>query len=89
MRETGPGEDKKASKYPRCQRKTKSGLEKSLANPWRKSKVKKKTHAGRGQESKWEIPVYRSALLGDGYNRIIDENTFMKRFLRFSLLLMS
>jgi endo-beta-N-acetylglucosaminidase D len=37
--------------------KTEVGLDKRLANRWSKSKIKKKSHAGRGQETIWEIPV--------------------------------
>jgi hypothetical protein len=32
------------------------GLEKRIANLWRRKKITKKARAGRGQESKWEIP---------------------------------
>jgi hypothetical protein len=28
-----------------------------LANPWSRKKITKKAHAGRGLETKWEIPV--------------------------------
>jgi hypothetical protein len=35
----------------------KKGQEKRLANLRTRTKVKKKAHAGRGQEIKWEIPV--------------------------------
>jgi hypothetical protein len=48
-------EPKKASEHPLCQRKTEGGLEYRLANPWSRKKVTKKAHAGRGQETKWEI----------------------------------
>lgn len=33
-------------------------LKKVLANLWSRKKIKKKPHAGRGQETKWEIPIY-------------------------------
>jgi hypothetical protein len=38
-----------------CPRKTEGGLEKDLANLWSRKKITKKAHAGRGQETKWEI----------------------------------
>jgi hypothetical protein len=31
--------------------------EKALANPWSRKKITKKSHAGRGQETIWEIPI--------------------------------
>jgi hypothetical protein len=37
-------------------KKNRGELETRLANPWKSNKVKKKPHAGRGQEIKWEIP---------------------------------
>jgi hypothetical protein len=37
--------------------KTEGGLEKYLANPGSREKITKTTHAGRGRETKWEIPV--------------------------------
>jgi hypothetical protein len=40
-----------------CQRKTGDGLEKDLANLWSRKRIMKKAHAGRGQETIWEIPV--------------------------------
>jgi len=42
--------------HPRYERKTDGGLEKVLANLWSRKKIKKKVHAGREQEAKWEIP---------------------------------
>jgi hypothetical protein len=38
-------------------RKTEGGLQKWLANLWSGKKITKKVHAGRGQETKWEIPA--------------------------------
>jgi hypothetical protein len=32
-----------------------NGLEKGLANLWSRKKITKKAHAGRGQETKWEM----------------------------------
>jgi hypothetical protein len=46
----------KGNGTPLCQRKTEGGLKNGLANPWKSKNVTKKTHAGRGQETKWEIP---------------------------------
>jgi hypothetical protein len=40
-----------------CQRKTEGGLEKGLENLWSRKKITKKAHAGRRQETKWEIPA--------------------------------
>jgi hypothetical protein len=40
-----------------CSRQTEADWEKRFANLCRKLKVKKKAHAGRGQEIKWEIPI--------------------------------
>jgi hypothetical protein len=37
--------------------KTECGMGKRLANLWGRSRVKQKAHAGRGQESKWEINI--------------------------------
>jgi hypothetical protein len=37
-------------------RKTGGGLEKGLANLWSRKRIAKKAYAGRGQETKWEIP---------------------------------
>ena len=37
--------------------KTEGGLEKGLANLWSRKKITKKAHAGRGQETKWEISI--------------------------------
>jgi hypothetical protein len=37
--------------------KTESGMEEWLANPWSRKKITKTTHAGRGQETIWEIPI--------------------------------
>ncbi|MGO8926831.1 MAG: hypothetical protein ACLQU3_08075 [Limisphaerales bacterium] len=48
-------EHKKGSEHPLCQRKTEGGLETWLANLWSRKKIKKKAHAGRGQETKWEM----------------------------------
>jgi hypothetical protein len=39
------------------QRKTEGDWKKGLANMWGGKKITKKAHAGRGQETKWEIPV--------------------------------
>jgi hypothetical protein len=46
-----------STKISLCQRKTEGGLEKGLANLWRKINIKKKARAFRGQETKWGIPV--------------------------------
>jgi hypothetical protein len=46
-----------ATKRPLCLRKTEGGPEKGLVNLWSRKKIAKKAHAGRGQETKWEIPV--------------------------------
>ena len=54
--EKGVESQKKASKHPLCQRKTEGGLEKGLVNLWSRQKIMKKAHAGRGQDTKWEIP---------------------------------
>ena len=40
-----------------CQTKAESGQEKGLAHLWRRQRITTKPYAGRGQESKWEIPV--------------------------------
>jgi hypothetical protein len=40
---------------PLCQRKTEGGLRTWLANLWSRKKIKKKAHAGRGQETEWEM----------------------------------
>jgi hypothetical protein len=40
-----------------CQRKTGGELKKRLADPWSGKRITKKAHVGRGQETKWEIPV--------------------------------
>ena len=50
-------EPKNASKHPVFQRKAEDGLEKRLANLWRGKNITKKAHAGRGQESKWEMSM--------------------------------
>lgn len=42
---------------PFARKTTEGGLEKELANLWRRSKVTKNAHASRGPEAKWEIPV--------------------------------
>jgi hypothetical protein len=47
------------------QRRTKGGLENGLVNLWMRKRIMKKAHAGRGQESKWGILIYRSTLLFD------------------------
>ena len=41
-----------------CQRITGTNWKKTLANQWNRKKITKKAHAGRGQETKWEIPFY-------------------------------
>jgi hypothetical protein len=51
-------EPKKASEHLLCQRKTEVVLENGLANLWSRKKIRKEAHAGRGQETKWEIPDY-------------------------------
>jgi hypothetical protein len=38
-----------------AERKTGGGLEKGLANLWSRKRITKKAHAGRGQETKWEM----------------------------------
>jgi hypothetical protein len=43
------------------------GIAKSLANLWRSKRITKKSHAGRGQEIKWEIPNKT----GDSHNQLI------------------
>jgi hypothetical protein len=37
--------------------KTAGGLENRLATLWSRKKITKKAHAGRGQETIWEIPA--------------------------------
>jgi hypothetical protein len=54
--ETGHWSPKRHRNSPLCQRKTEGGLEKWLASLWTRKKIRKKAHAGRGQETKWEIP---------------------------------
>ena len=49
-----------AAKRPLCQRKTGGGLEKGLATLWRGKRITKKAYAGRGQTTKWEIPINNS-----------------------------
>ena len=44
-------------------------MAKRLANLWKRNKVKKKAHAGRGQEIKWEIPANEAS------RRAIDQDT--------------
>jgi hypothetical protein len=43
-----------------CQKRTEGGLEKGLekglANLWSRKKITKEVHAGRGQETEWEMP---------------------------------
>jgi hypothetical protein len=39
-----------------CQRISGTDWKKVLANPWDRKRFIKKAHAGRGQETKWEIP---------------------------------
>ncbi len=46
-----------ASEHPLCREKTDGGLEKRLANQRSASRIAKKPHVSRGQETKWEIPV--------------------------------
>jgi hypothetical protein len=58
--EKGRWESKKASKHPLCQRKIEDGLQKGLANLWRGKKITKKAHAGRGQDTKWEMANKRA-----------------------------
>jgi hypothetical protein len=48
---------KMASKHLLHRTKTEGGLEKQLANPGNKKKITKTTHAGRRQETKWEISI--------------------------------
>ena len=47
------------TKRPRTGRRTEGGLKNGLANPCERKNITKtkKIHAGRGQETKWEIPV--------------------------------
>jgi aryl-alcohol dehydrogenase-like predicted oxidoreductase len=47
--------------------KTEGGLEKRLANLLQGNKVAKTTHAGRGQQTKWEIPVRAAQLCRRSY----------------------
>jgi len=35
-------------------------LERAVGNPWSRRKITKTAHAGRGQETKWEIPIIGS-----------------------------
>jgi hypothetical protein len=39
-----------------CQRITGTDWKKVLANRWNRKRIAKKAHAGRGQETIWEIP---------------------------------
>src|SRR5208282_97490 len=53
------GKAQMSTQRPLCQRKTHEGLENGLANLWSRqkiSKITKKAYAGRGHDSKWEIP---------------------------------
>jgi hypothetical protein len=45
-----------AAQRPLCHEKTEGGLEKGLANMWSGKRITKRAHAGRWQETKWEIP---------------------------------
>jgi hypothetical protein len=49
------GKAQMSTKSPLCQEKTEGGLEKGLANRRSRKKFTKKAHAGRGQETKWEM----------------------------------
>jgi hypothetical protein len=55
--------EKRAEKHkcqqsaPFARKKTEGGLEKGLANLWSRKRIMKKAHAGRGQETKWEMSV--------------------------------
>jgi hypothetical protein len=40
---------------PCARERPRGGLENGLAKLWRRKKITKKAHAGRGQETKWEI----------------------------------
>jgi hypothetical protein len=51
------GKAQMSTKISFCQRKTESGLKNGLANRWRRKKIRKTPHVGRGQETKWEIPA--------------------------------
>jgi hypothetical protein len=45
-----------------CQRKIEGGPKKGLANLWSGKKIRKKAHAGRGPETKWEMSGNMCAL---------------------------
>lgn len=55
--EKGAWEPKMASGHSLCQRNTDGGLGKRVANLWSRTKVTKKAHAGRRQESKLEMSI--------------------------------
>jgi hypothetical protein len=40
-----------------CQRITGTDWKKVLENRWNRKRIAKKSHAGRGQKAKWEIPI--------------------------------
>jgi hypothetical protein len=46
-----------ASRHRLRRRKTEGGLDEGLANLRRRQRITESTHAGRGGESKWEIPA--------------------------------
>jgi hypothetical protein len=66
--EKGRWEHKKASEHPLCQRKTEGGLKNGLATLWRGKRIAKKAHAGRGQETQWEISIGMTCPFGGWRN---------------------
>jgi len=66
--ENGRWEHEMASEHPPSQRKMEGGLENGLANLMEQEENPRKAHAGRGQESKWEIPINISSDAGVGFN---------------------
>jgi hypothetical protein len=56
--ETGHSSQKKHRNTPGAREKSRANWKKTLANQWNRKKITKKAHAGRGQETKWEIPFY-------------------------------
>jgi hypothetical protein len=51
------GKAQMATKHPLCRKKMKADWKNGLAKLRSASRIAKKSHAGRGQESKWEIPI--------------------------------
>jgi hypothetical protein len=50
------GKAQRSTKRSLFQRKTEGGSENGLVNPWSGNRITKKAYAGRGPETKWEIP---------------------------------